>query len=275
MADRPQLHARWRPAAEERGAVLVVHGYGEHSGRYEHVFAALNACGRSCLGIDYRGFGQASGRRSYVRSFDEYLDDVQWGLDELRRHTDRAPVLLGHSQGGLIAALFAIERAPTLAGLVLSSPALRFALRVPAWKRALAHLLSAAWPTFALPSKVDARDLTQDEGLREALREDPLIVRVGTARWYTESLRAQRRARAGAARVVTPTLLQVAGSDRVVDASVTRAFCERLGATDVSWVEYPALFHEVYQEAAAGRGEALADLCRWLDGARGDDLTRR
>jgi len=272
---RPELHARWRPAATERGAVLVVHGYGEHSGRYEHVFAALQRRSYSCLGIDCRGFGQSGGRRAFVRCFDEYLDDVQWGLDELRRHTDRAPVLLGHSQGGLIAALFAIERAPTLAGLVLSSPALRFALRVPAWKRALAHLLSAAWPTFALPSKVDARDLTHDEALREALREDPLVVRVGTARWYTESLRAQRRALDGAARVVTPTLLQVAGSDRIVDASVTRAFCGRLGAKDVSWVEYPALCHEVYQEAAAGRGEALADLCRWLDGARGDDLTRR
>ncbi len=275
MTARPELHARWRPAATERGAVLVVHGYGEHSGRYQHVFDALNARGYACLGIDYRGFGRAAGRRAFVRSFDDYLDDVQWGLDTLRDRAPGAPFLLGHSQGGLICARFAIARAHPLRGLVLSSPALRFAVTVPGWKRAASRVLAKVWPSFTLPSKVDARDLTHDEALREALREDPLIVRVGTARWYTESLRAQRRALDGAARVVTPTLLQVAGSDRIVDASVTRAFCGRLGAKDVSWVEYPALFHEVYQEAAAGRGEALADLCRWLDGARGDDLTSR
>ncbi|MGC6487922.1 MAG: lysophospholipase [Planctomycetota bacterium] len=274
MAPRPELYARWRPADDERGAVLVVHGYGEHSGRYEHVFAALNTRRWSCLGIDYRGFGRAAGRRAFVRRFDEYLDDVQWGLDELRGRTQRTPVLLGHSQGGLIAALFAIERSAPLDGLVLSSPALRFALRVPAWKRALAHLLSAAWPTFTLPSEVDARDLTHDDEVRQALREDPLTVRVGTARWYTESLRAQRRVLAGANRLTTPTLLQVAGDDRVVDAAVTRSFCEHLGAADVTWIDYPGLLHEVYQESLAGRGAPLDDLCDWLDGDRRRALRR-
>ena len=274
MATQPRLHARWRPAAAERGAVLVLHGYGEHSGRYERLFTALNTHGHSCLGIDYRGFGQASGRRAFVRRFDEYLDDVQWGLDELRQRAEHPPVLLGHSQGGLIAALYTIERAPPLAGLVLSSPALRFSLRVPAWKRALAHVLSTAWPTFALPSEVDARDLIRDEEVRQALREDPLVVRVGTARWYTESLRAQRRALAGAGRVTTPTLLQVAGSDRVVDATVTRTFFEQLGADDATWLAYPDHYHEVYQETAGGRGDALKDLAAWLDGARGAALTQ-
>ena len=253
--------------------MLVVHGYGEHSGRYEHVFAALQRRGYSCLGIDCRGFGQSGGRRAFVRCFDEYLDDVQWGLDQLRAHTPLPPVLLGHSQGGLVAALFAIERERPLAGLVLSSPALRFALRVPAYKRALAHLLSASWPTFALPTEIDARDLTRDEDVREALRDDPLVVRVGTARWYTECLRAQRKALAGASRIRVPTLLQVAGDDRVVDATVTRAFFEDLGAADRSWIGYPERLHEVYQDGAEGACDALADLGAWLDGARGRALS--
>ena len=265
MAARPKLFARWQPAANERGAVLVVHGYGEHSGRYEHVFAALNARGYSCLGIDYRGFGQAEGRRAFVRSFDDYLDDVQWGLDQLRTHTDRRPFLLGHSQGGLICAHFAIERSPDLQGLVLSSPALRFAVHVPAWKRGLAKLTSAIWPSMTLPSEIDPRDLTHDEAALSQLRQDPLVVRVATARWYTESLRAQKRTLARAGDLSTPCLFQVAGADRVVVASVTRDFFENAGAEDKTWIDYPGVYHEVYQETAAVRAHALDDLCCWLD----------
>ncbi len=265
MPRRPELFECWRPVDAARGAVLVVHGFGEHSGRYEHVFEALNARGYSCLGVDYRGFGRAAGRRAFVRSFDDYLDDVQWGLDALAERWPGAPFLLGHSQGGLICARFAIARAPTLRGLVLSSPALRFSVSVPAWKRGLAHLLSAVWPSFTLPAEIPARDLTHDEEALRRLREDPLLVRVATARWYTECLRAQEQTLAGAAALRAPFLLQAAGDDRVVDAAVTRAFFDAAGAEDKTWIDYPGLFHEVYQETEVARGHALHDLTEWLD----------
>ncbi|MEC9047293.1 MAG: lysophospholipase [Planctomycetota bacterium] len=265
MARRPELYSVWRPAPAARGAVLVIHGFGEHVGRYDHVFAALNARGYSCLGVDQRGFGRSGGRRAYVRAFDDYLDDVAWGLDALQARAPGPPVLLGHSQGGLVAALYAMERRPALRGLVLSSPALRFLVRVPWWKRALAQLTSAFWPTLSLPADLDAKDLTHDPDARQRMREDELAVRVATARWWTESLRAQRRARDGAEQIQAPTLLQVAGADRVVDAAATRAFFERLGAARKEWISYPDLFHEVYQEVAVDRARALDDLCRWLD----------
>lgn len=262
----PRLFTRWRPAGCERAAALVVHGYGEHSGRYEHVFAALNDVGCSCLGLDYRGFGRAEGRRAYVRSFADYLDDVAWGLSAMREHTQLPPILLGHSQGGLIAAMYAIKGRSPLRGLVLSSPALRFTVAAPLWKRALAHALSSVWPTFTLPTELDARDLSHDEDKLRQLREDELAVRVATARWYTESLRAQKQVLASAEALRTPTLIQVAGDDRVVDAAMTRAFYERLGADDKTWIDYPGAYHEVYQETREARAAALNDLCRWVDG---------
>ncbi len=265
MAERPELYCRWRPAADARGAVLVVHGYGEHSGRYQHVFDALNARGYACLGIDYRGFGRAAGRRAFVRSFDDYLDDVQWGLDALRDRAPGAPFLLGHSQGGLICARFAIARAHPLRGLVLSSPALRFAVTVPGWKRAAARVLSKVWPSFTLPAEINARDLTHDDEARRRVSEDPLVVRVATARWYTECLRAQAETVREAASLRAPCLLQIAGDDRVVDAGVTRAFFDAAGAADKTWIDYPGLFHEVYQETPVARGHALHDLAEWLD----------
>ncbi|MCK5942152.1 MAG: lysophospholipase [Planctomycetes bacterium] len=264
MPARPQLHSRWLPAGDERAALLLVHGYGEHCGRYEHVFEALAARGVSCLGIDYRGFGRSGGRRAFVRSFDDYLDDVQWGLDRLAERSRRQPFLLGHSQGGLICAHFAIERQPDLRGLVLSSPALRFAVRVPRWKRALAHLTSLVWPSMTLPTEIDARDLTHDEDKLRGLREDPLIVRVATARWYTESLRAQRETLARPERLRVPSLFQIAGADRVVDARVTRAFFDGLGTDDRTWIDYPGVYHEVYQETTDVRDRALTELGDWI-----------
>jgi len=251
-----------------------VHGFGEHSGRYEHVFAALNARGYSCLGIDYRGFGNAKGRRAFISSFDDYLDDVAWGLSVLRGHTDQTPFLLGHSQGGLIAAMFAMARAPQLRGLILSSPALRFAVHVPLWKRALGHLMSSFWPTFTLPAEINARDLTRNEAARRQLRDDPLAVRVATARWWTESVRAQRRLLEGLRSIQTPTLLQVAGEDRVVDARVTRYFFERLETKSKRWIEYPFVFHEVYQETVDGQAPAVEDLGDWIDDVLREQLTQ-
>lgn len=275
MTAPPRLFTRWRPAESERAAALVIHGYGEHSGRYEHVFAALNDIGCSCLGLDYRGFGRAEGRRAFIRSFADYLDDVAWGLAAMREHTEELPILLGHSQGGLIAALYAIEGRSPLRGLVLSSPALRFAVSVPRWKHALAHALSSVWPTFTLPTELNARDLSHDENKLRQLREDQLAVRVGTARWYTENLRAQERALAGAGALRTPTLLQVAGDDRVVDAAVTRAFYERVSADDKTWIDYPGAYHEVYQETREARAEALKDLCRWIRGLAATNAVTR
>ena len=261
---RPRLFCRWHPAAGARGAVLLVHGFGEHSGRYEHVFSALNDAGWSCLGLDYRGFGRAAGRRAFVRRFDEYLDDVAWGLDECRRRAGAAPVLLAHSQGGLVAAALVIERRPELTGLALSSPALGFAVAVPRWKRWLGQLASTVWPTLALPTGIDPLELTREQHALAALREDPLVQHRATARWYTESLAAQRRVLAGADRVALPPLLLVAGADRVVDRGATRAFFERCAAADKTWCEYADARHEVLQELPAVRAQALADLIAWL-----------
>lgn len=242
---------------------MVVHGFGEHSGRYGHVFAALGAAGWSCLGIDYRGWGRAEGRRGHIARFDEYLDDVQWGLDECRARSPHPPVLLGHSQGGLVSALFAIERATKLRGLVLSSPALRFAMPIPGYKRAIAALASVVWPTLAMRAGIDARLLTRDPAMLEALRADPLIVRRATVRWFTESGRAQQRAMAGAAQISVPLLFLVAGADRIVDAAATREFQRRCSTATV-FHEYEGACHEVLNEVPAVRQRALADLTDWL-----------
>jgi alpha-beta hydrolase superfamily lysophospholipase len=97
-----QLRRRWKPTNEARAAMLLVHGIGEHSGRYEHVGQAFAEAGIDVLAFDQRGFGETGGRRAYIASFSHFLDDIKVLLDE-RRSLDVPVVLMGHSLGGLIA----------------------------------------------------------------------------------------------------------------------------------------------------------------------------
>ena len=118
-AGKPTLYYRWAPAEPPKGTVLVLHGLSEHSGRYEHVLDHLAGAGFSALAIDYRGWGLAEGKRGCLRSFDEYVADALRGL-RLARHKmgGEGPLfLLGHSQGGLLAARTAMEEGTGLAGL--------------------------------------------------------------------------------------------------------------------------------------------------------------
>jgi len=264
QAGQPSLHYRWAPAAPSSGTVLVLHGFGEHSGRYEHVLEHLAASGFSALAIDYRGWGLAEGNRGCLRSFDEYVSDALRGLT-LARHKkqpDEPLFLLGHSQGGLLAARVAMEEGAGISGLILSGPGLGIAMDVPIYKRAIARLASRLVPDFALASDIPSDWLTTDAEMVARVDADPLMVRSGTARWLTETLRTQAQVLAGAASITAPTLFLIAGDERLVSTETTRAFHDSMGAEDRTWIEYPRLRHELFNEVE--RERVLEDLESWL-----------
>ncbi len=263
-AGKPALYYRWAPAVSSKGTVLVLHGMSEHSGRYEHVLDHLAGAGFSALAIDYRGWGLAEGKRACLRSFDEYVTDALRGL-RLARHKmgGEGPIfLLGHSQGGLLAARTAMEEGTGLAGLVLSAPALGIGVEVPFYKRAVAALASTLVPDLSLPSDIPNEWLTKDPEMLAWTAADPLMVRKGTARWFTETLRTQALVLSSAASITTPTLFLIAGDERLVSVEANRAFRDRLGCSDPTWIEYPGLLHEVFNELE--RRTVLEDLVSWL-----------
>lgn len=267
--DAPALFWRWHPSANARATIIVVHGLGEHSGRYGHVFDTLNAHGYSCLAIDLRGFGHSGGPRACLDRFGDYLDDVDAGFG-LAQSLGEAParLLLGHSMGGLIAARYAQERGANLAGVALSSPGLAILGTVPLWKHGLGVALSRLLPRFSLPTEIDPSDLSHDRKIVEALSQDPLAVGVISARLYTELRLNQAIAIERADRVQCPLLLQAADPDQVVDVAGARRFLERLEGVEVKSHFYPGLYHEIFNETT--REEVLGDLIDWL-GARGLD----
>ncbi len=261
---KPTLYYRWAPAEPSKGTVLVLHGLNEHSGRYEHVLGHLAGAGFSALAIDYRGWGLAEGKRGCLRSFDEYVIDALRGL-RLARHKmgDEGPLfLLGHSQGGLLAARTAMEEGTGLAGLVLSAPALGIGVEVPFYKRALAAMASKLIPDLSMPSDIPIEWLTRDPEMLAWTAADPLMLGIGTARWFTETQKTQALVLSSAASITIPTLFLIAGDERLVSTEANRAFMERLGGLEPTWIEYPGLRHEVFNEVE--RVRVLDDLVAWF-----------
>ena len=250
-----QLRRHWA-APSPRAVVLVVHGIAEHSGRYEHVGRFLADKGFDVVAIDLRGFGQSGGRRAYVHSFEDFLDDVEDQMAEVRK-LGVPVVLLGHSMGGLIALSYALSARPLPDLLALSAPAL--AANIPAPLRALTPLFARLAPRVQVPSPVRGDVLSTDPAVGAAYMADPLVVRLATPALGHALMRQILWANDHLSGLTLPTFVMHGADDRLVPARSTRTLGEQAGVTRRT---YPALRHEVFNEPV--HESILQELVDWM-----------
>jgi acylglycerol lipase len=253
-----QLERRWQPPAggAARAAVLLVHGIGEHSGRYEHVGRFLAGRGHDVVAIDCRGHGRSGGPRGHVDSFEQLLDDVEDQLAQ-RRKLGLPVVLVGHSLGGLISATYAVSGRPPPDLLVLSAPAL--GADVALWQRLLAPVLSRLRPRLFVKSGIDEALLSRDPAVQEAYLSDPLRVAGATARLGQAIFSTMGATSARLDRLVLPIYVLHGADDSLVPSSVSRPLADRPNVTYRLW---PGLRHECLNEPE--QGEVLAEIDDWL-----------
>lgn len=253
----------WRPDGEARALVVLVHGLHEHSGRYAYLASALMRRGLAVHALDLRGHGQSEGRRGQVDHVDEFVDDVHALLREAREEAgDRPLFLLGHSMGGLVAALYVVERGTDgLAGVVLSSPAL--ADDAPAFLKKLAPVLARWLPN--LPAQpLDLSGLSRDPVVERQYREDPLTLKQGIrARLAAELLKGMDRVRRRPEAFDAPLYLFHGTDDAIVPDSGTAWLAEHAASDDVTLRLWDGLYHETMNEPE--RDEVIAALADWLD----------
>lgn len=268
-ADGLTLHLQhWAAAAQPRGHVHIVHGLGEHIGRYEALAQALAAQGWSVSGHDHRGHGRSPGRRGVVAAGDSLCGDLARVLDVVRADGRRPFVLLGHSMGGLVAARFvagALDAPPPrwsrpVDGLVLSSPALDPGLGT-AQKLQLALMAKLA-PNKQLGNGLDPAWISRDAAVVDAYIADPLVHERITPRLARFIVDGGERVRARAAAWRVPTLLMWAGADRCVAPSGSRDFAATAPRVLVQTQDYGPLAHEIFNEPE--KEEVYAQLGRWL-----------
>jgi alpha-beta hydrolase superfamily lysophospholipase len=245
-----------------RGVVLLVHGLGEHAGRYDTLARLLNGWGFVVRGYDQYGHGQSGGRRGGLTHADRLLDDLADIVESTRhRHPGVPLVLLGHSLGGLVAAALVARGAAQVDGLVLSSPAL--ALRLNPLQKLLLAVLPRLAPDLTLRNGIDANKLSHDPAVVAAYRSDPRVhdrISPRLARFMADEA-AQVRSRARTWPV--PTLLLYAGADRLVDPRGSRAFARAAPRARVSARRFDALYHEIFNERDPQ--PVRAALKEWLD----------
>jgi alpha-beta hydrolase superfamily lysophospholipase len=249
IASGPALHYVSRSPAAPRAAVGILHGYADHAGRYAHVMEAWADSGIASVALDMRGHGRAAGARGYCSRFSDYLDDaaeLSWLLEQ---HAPGCPVFLyGHSFGGLVALHSVLAKPGAWKGLVLTSPFLALARRVPAAKRIAGRIASSVFPRFSLPTGLTGADVTHDAVKARDYDSDPLVFKRATARWFTEATAAQARAWTGAPALTLPLRIVVGGADPVAAVAASRRWFEAAGSADKTWDERPGLRHEVLNE---------------------------
>lgn len=251
-------------------AIALVHGLAEHAGRYAALAARLNAAGIDVYAIDLRGHGRAGGRRAWVTRFDDYLDDVQALVEHAAAQcrARKTPLfLMGHSMGGAIAALYAIERAPhadvAFAGLLLSSAALAPGRDVPQWMIAASRVMSAVWPRFPA-MKIDAALLARDAAVVEANRADPLVHHGAIpARTGAQLLEAMKRVETGRARLRMPVLIWHGTGDKLTEPEGSRTFGANVGSRDRTLTLYEGSYHETLNDL--DRENVIGAMIDWID----------
>jgi alpha-beta hydrolase superfamily lysophospholipase len=246
-----------------RALVLVVHGLGEHAHRYDHVAQRLNAWGYAVRGYDHYGHGDPGGVRGGLPSANRLVDDLADLVDSTRRGVGAGLplVVLGHSLGGLVAALFAAQRPQALDALVLSSPV--FATRARGLRKLMLRTLPHVLPGLRVGNGVRPALLSHDERVVQAYRDDPLGHDRISARLGGFIVQGAREVSRRAPEWKVPTLLLYAGDDRAVDPEGSRAFAQAAPREVVSSRRFDGLYHEIFNERDA---QPVFDALRsWLD----------
>lgn len=260
----------WRslmPDGPASDLIAIVHGYGDHSGRYLHTMEALVAKGHGVMAFDYRGHGRADGPRADVKVWADYVGDLEAFWLRVRAEAKALPTfVLAHSNGALIATHWVLGKPEGLAGLVLSSPFYQLAFEPPALKLLAAKLIKGLLPGLHLGNELDPAQLSRDEAWQKTTAADPLYLHVTTPRWFFETGAAQQ-ALAGRGRELTSPLLVLAGAeDPIASMPAAKAFFETVASQDKTWKEYAGMRHEVLNEL--GKEQLIDDISRWISAHR-------
>ena len=265
MADGVQLFTQAWTHPDPTTIVLLVHGYGEHSGRYGHVARAVNNIGVSVYTYDQRGYGRSEGRTAYVDTFDQYLDDLRVVLDHVRRSAPDVPLyLFGHSMGGAVVLLYALERQTVgISGLILSSPAIEVDPDIAPLLRKMAKGIGRLLPRLpVVPSPEGA--ISRDPDVVAEAEADPLNYHGRVlARTGSELLRACQRIQHRLDSLALPFLVVHGTADALTSPDASRHLYDVARSEDKTIRLYDGLYHETFNEPE--RETVLQDITAWLD----------
>ena len=263
--DGVRLHVRaWMPSGAARGVVCIVHGMGEHGGRYTYVASTLVRAGLAVYAVDQRGHGLTPGKRGHAPSAERLALDVARFVGMAgARHPGLPLFLYGHSMGGNVALSCAIRCRPPIAGLILTSPWLRLAFDPSPVKLRIGRIASLVWPSFTMSTGL-GRLLYRNVEQSEADRRDPLMHnRISAAMFFSIRDEGERSLREARRELRVPVLLLHGTEDMVTSFAASRELAESLRG-QCEFVPWEGGWHELHHDV--DRDEVLERIIGWIDG---------
>ncbi|HEY7913667.1 MAG TPA: lysophospholipase [Blastocatellia bacterium] len=263
--DGLRLFARRSEIENARAEVILVHGFGEHSGRYTQLTDYLAREGFSVTAYDHRGHGLSDGLPGHVEEFSEYDKDLAAVIKSIRERSPgvKRTFLVGHSMGGLVVLRYVARDGLELSGAVVTSPLLGIAASVPAHKMMIARVGARMAPRLRVGNEIDPAALSRDPEVGRAYATDPLVTRQVSVRWYWEAKRAMEEARESAAQIKLPILILHGTQDKIASLDATREVFERIGSKDKELGIYPDFYHELFNEPE--KREVFERVSVWLE----------
>ncbi len=252
------------PDGEPKAWLGFVHGYADHSGRYEKPIEHWVKQGFAVQAFDYRGHGKSDGARGDVGQWSDYLDDVGVFYGRLREAAQGKPLfLLSHSNGSLINTHFIAQTPlPELRGAVLVGPFYGLALPVPPLKLLAAKLVKGLAPGFKIGNELDPTHLSRDTAWQLESAQDPLRFATTTPRWFFETRAAQERLAGVGPKLKLPLLMVMGAEDPIASVPAARAFFDTIGSADKTLKLNEGHRHETLMEI--GREQVWDDISSWI-----------
>lgn len=264
--DQTSLFYRHYPVSHKKAIVFLVHGFGEHSGRYTHVIDRLREESFEVFCIDFRGHGHSKGKRGDVETFSHYVEDVVAGIEHIEKNLrhEKNLFLIAHSMGALASLHATVNSQISVAGLILSCPLFALRLPIPKWKQLASFAAAKMLPQLRVATGIKGRHLSSDQKFANAYDNDPLVLKNLSVRAFREIFIGYQNIDSLAERISSSLFLQIAGTDPVVDSKTSEKWFQTLREdVDGSLKIYPEFLHEIYNEA--NRKLAIDDAIFWLN----------
>jgi alpha-beta hydrolase superfamily lysophospholipase len=254
----------WLPEDKARGTICLVHGVGEHIGRYQWISETLNRAGYILTGFDLRGFGKSQGKRGFTPSLEAYFDDIDAFLAQVdQRHPGLPRFLLGHSMGATLVLVYPPARHPAIRGVIALAPGLKTQIGDQKLKLLLTKIFGKIYPTFTLPSGLDIPEICRDPQVIKDYINDPLVHTRATAGWGLAMLKALDLAYQSAPQFPVPLLLMHGTEDKVAYPSSSLSYAELAPKDKVTLKMWEGFKHELHNDPE--REQVFKFIVEWLD----------
>ncbi|MBA7497399.1 Monoacylglycerol lipase [subsurface metagenome] len=253
----------WQPEDRPRAVVCLVHGMGEHSGRYAHVADALIQAGYILFTFDIRGHGKSSGLRGHTPSYEALMKDISSLLEVANKQFPQlSSFLYGHSLGGNLVLNYILRRQSHLKGVIATDPWLRLAFEPPRFKIILAQITNYIWPSFSQKNGLDTKVLSHDPEVVYAYENDPLVHDHISARMFISIYQAGQWALEHASELPIPLLLMHGGDDKLSSVEASREFADKI-TKNCTLKIWDGFYHEIHNEPE--KEKVFKFLIDWLD----------